>query len=147
MQARAFRLREALAPLIRIVALWRRQRPTLIAGILISLATLAAGIALMAVSVIMQLVILALSRLREHYADAHGAEVTSPDAMISALQGLDDFYSRHRVARARVDSSKMKMLFIYALADPFVSLEELFATHPPIPKRIQFLRSLKMSKN
>ncbi|MGC9271019.1 ABC transporter transmembrane domain-containing protein, partial [Acidiphilium sp.] len=48
MQARAFRLREALAPLIRIVALWRRQRPTLIAGILISLATLAAGIALMA---------------------------------------------------------------------------------------------------
>ncbi|MEM0318385.1 MAG: M48 family metalloprotease, partial [Candidatus Nezhaarchaeales archaeon] len=67
------------------------------------------------------------------------------DAMIGALQALDSFYSRYRTAKARVDSSKMKMLFIYALADPFVSLEELFATHPPIPKRIAFLRSLKGS--
>lgn len=104
---------------------------------------LLAGIALMVVSVVMQLVVLALSRLREHYADAHGAKVTSPDAMISALEGLDSFYSRYRVARARVDSSKMKMLFIYALADPVVSLEELFASHPPIEKRIAFLRALK----
>jgi heat shock protein HtpX len=63
--------------------------------------------------------------------------------MISALEGLDSFYSRYRVARARVDSSKMKMLFIYALADPVVSLEELFASHPPIEKRIAFLRALK----
>ncbi|MEM2299078.1 MAG: zinc metalloprotease HtpX [Thermofilaceae archaeon] len=110
-------------------------------GIILALA----GIALMVVSVIMQLVVLALSRLREHYADAHGAKVTSPDAMIGALQALDSFYSRYRTAKARVDSSKMKMLFIYALADPFVSLEELFATHPSIPKRIAFLRSLKGS--
>jgi len=102
-----------------------------------------AGIALMAVSVVMQLVVLALSRLREHFADAHGAKVSSPDAMIAALEGLDSFYSRYRVARARVNASKMKMLFIYALADPFVGLEELFASHPPIPKRIAFLRALK----
>ncbi|MCS7104740.1 MAG: zinc metalloprotease HtpX [Thermofilaceae archaeon] len=101
-----------------------------------------AGVALMVVSVIIQLVVLALSRLREHYADAHGAKVSSPGAMISALQGLDSFYRTYRTARAKVDSSKLKMLFIYALADPFVSLEELFASHPPIPKRIAFLRSL-----
>jgi heat shock protein HtpX len=104
---------------------------------------LLAGIALMVVSFVMQLVVLALSRLREHYADAHGAKVTSPDAMIAALEGLDSFYSRYRAARARVDTSKMKMLFIYALADPAVGLEELFATHPPIEKRIAFLRALK----
>lgn len=104
---------------------------------------LLAGVALMVVSVIMQLVVLALSRLREHYADTQGAKVTSPDAMIGALEALDSFYARYKAARARVDSSKLKMLFIYALADPFVSLEELFATHPPIPKRIAFLRSLK----
>ena len=104
---------------------------------------LLAGIVLMVVSVVMQLVVLALSRLREHFADAHGAKVSSPDAMIAALEGLDSFYSRYRVARARVDASKIKMLFIYALADPFVSLEELFASHPPIPKRIAFLRALK----
>lgn len=104
---------------------------------------LLAGIALMVASVVMQLVVLALSRLREHYADAHGAKVTSPDAMIAALEGLDSFYSRYKAARARVETSKMKMLFVYALAEPFVSLEELFATHPQIPKRIAFLKALK----
>ena len=103
-----------------------------------------AGFALMAASVVMQLVVLALSRLREHYADAHGAEVSSPDAMIAALESLDSFYSRYKAARAKVDSSKLKMLFIYALADPFV--EELFATHPPVAKRIAFLRTLKTAR-
>jgi heat shock protein HtpX len=93
--------------------------------------------------VIIQLAVLALSRLREHYADAHGAKVTSPDAMISALASLDAFYNRYRVAKARIDDSKLKMFFIYALAEPFVSLEELLATHPPIEKRIAFLESLK----
>ena len=104
---------------------------------------LLAGIALIVVSVIMQLLVLALSRLREHYADLHGAEVTSPDAMISALQRLDAFYKRFRGALAEVSTSKLKMLYIYALASPVFSLEELFATHPPIEKRVAFLRSLK----
>jgi heat shock protein HtpX len=104
---------------------------------------LLAGIALIVISVIIQLAVLALSRLREHYADAHGAKVTSPDAMISALASLDAFYNRYRVAKARIDDSKLKMFFIYALAEPFISLEELLATHPPIEKRIAFLESLK----
>jgi len=91
----------------------------------------------------MQLLVLALSRLREHYADLHGAEVTSPDAMISALQRLDAFYKRFRGALAEVSASKLKMLYIYALASPVFGLEELFATHPPIEKRVAFLRSLK----
>lgn len=101
-----------------------------------------AGAALMAVSVLIQLGVLALSRLREFYADAHGAKVTSPQAMARALEELDSYYSRSRRARAVVGDSKLKMLFIYALADPFISLEELLSTHPPISKRIEFLRSL-----
>lgn len=104
---------------------------------------LLAGIALIVVSVIIQLVVLALSRLREHYADFHGAKVTSPDAMISALASLDSFYKRYRGAMAQVETSKLKMLYIYALASPAYGLEELFATHPPIQKRIAFLRALK----
>jgi heat shock protein HtpX len=107
---------------------------------------LLAGVALIIVSVIIQLAVLALSRLREHYADAHGAKVTSPDAMISALASLDSFYNRHEVARTKVDESKLKMLFIYAFAEPFISLEELLATHPPIQRRIAFLRSLKQGQ-
>lgn len=101
------------------------------------------GIALMAVSVIIQLAVLALSRLREHYADVHGAMVTSPDAMISALASLDSYYGSREVAKRRVEDSKLKMFFIYALAEPLVSLEELLATHPPIEKRIAFLEALK----
>ena len=103
---------------------------------------LLAGIALIVVSVVMQLLVLALSRLREYYADFHGARVTSPSAMISALQKLDAFYKRYRGAFAEVSASKLKMLYIYALASPVFSLEELFATHPSIEKRVAFLRSL-----
>lgn len=106
---------------------------------------LLAGIALIIVSVIIQLAVLALSRLREYYADAHGAKVTSPSAMISALSSLDAFYKRYRGAMARVDASKLKMLFIYALANPAFGLEELLATHPPIEKRIEFLRAISRS--
>jgi len=101
-----------------------------------------AGVALMAASILIQLGVLALSRLREFYADAHGAKVTSPQAMARALEELDSYYARSRHARAVVKDSKLKMLFIYALADPFVSLEELLSTHPPIRKRIAFLMSL-----
>ncbi len=104
---------------------------------------LLAGMALMAVSVLIQLGVLALSRLREFYADAHGAKVTTPDSMIKALRSLNSFYSRYKAAKAKVDSSKLKMLFIYALADPYVSFEELLSTHPPIEKRIVFLAALK----
>lgn len=104
---------------------------------------LLAGMALMAVSVLIQLGVLALSRLREFYADAHGAKVTTPDSMIKALRSLNSFYSRYKAAKAKVDSSKLKMLFIYALTDPYVSFEELLSTHPPIEKRIAFLSTLK----
>ncbi len=100
----------------------------------------AAGAALMVLSVVVQLAVLALSRLREFYADAHGAKVTSPFAMINALKSLDSFYRRY--GKSYVESSKLKTLFIYALAEPFIGLEELLSTHPPIWKRVEFLESL-----
>jgi heat shock protein HtpX len=100
----------------------------------------AIGGVLMVLSVLVQLAVLALSRLREFYADAHGAKVTSPFAMIGALKSLDSFYRRY--GRSYIESSKLRTLFIYALAEPFVGLEELLSTHPPIWKRIAFLESL-----
>ncbi len=100
----------------------------------------AAGAALMVLSVVVQLAVLALSRLREFYADAHGAKVTSPFTMINALKSLDSFYRKY--GKSYVESSKLKTLFIYALAEPFIGLEELLSTHPPIWKRVAFLESL-----
>jgi len=100
----------------------------------------AVGAALMVLSVVVQLAVLALSRLREFYADAPGAQVTSPLAMIGALRSLDSFYRRY--GKSYIESSKLRTLFIYALAEPFVGLEELLSTHPPIWKRIAFLESL-----
>jgi heat shock protein HtpX len=89
--------------------------------------------------------VLALSRLREYYADAHGAKVTSPATMISALQSLEKFYGRYRSARSVVENSKIRALFIYALTEPFIGLEELLSTHPPTRKRIEFLKTLTIA--
>jgi len=99
------------------------------------------GIALVVVSILLQLAVLALSRLREYYADAHGAKVTSPYAMIGALESLDKFY-RSYGAKRWIEDSKIKALFIYALSEPFIGLEEVLSTHPPIYKRISFLKTL-----
>ncbi len=105
-----------------------------------ALVVAAVGALLVVLSILIQLGVLALSRLREFYADAHGARVTSPFAMIGALKSIDGFYKRF--GRAGVESSKLRTLFIYAFAEPFVGLEELLSTHPPVWKRIAFLESL-----
>ncbi len=100
----------------------------------------AVGALLMVFSILIQLGVLALSRLREFYADAHGAKVTSPFAMIGALKSISGFYERF--GKARVENNAFKTLLIYAFAEPFVGLEELLSTHPPVWKRIAFLESL-----
>jgi len=101
----------------------------------------ALGVLLIAISILLQLAVLGLSRLREYYADAHGAKVTSPYSMINALKLLDMFYRSAR-AKAVISSSGLKPLFIYAFTEPFIGLEELLSTHPPIYKRISFLETL-----
>ncbi len=100
----------------------------------------AVGGVIMALSILIQFAVLALSRLREFYADAHGAKVTSPYAMIGALRSLDGFYKRF--GKSTVANSRLKTLFIYAFTEPFIGLEELLSTHPPIWKRIAFLETL-----
>ncbi|MEM1560001.1 MAG: zinc metalloprotease HtpX [Ignisphaera sp.] len=99
------------------------------------------GAVLIVLSIIVQIIVLSLSRLREYYADAHGAKVSSPNYMINALKSLDKFY-RSTGAKAIVANSRLKPLFIYALTEPFVGLEELLSSHPPVYKRIAFLETL-----
>jgi len=86
------------------------------------------------VPIIALLVRLAISRVREFAADKGGAELSSREAMISALQAL------HFGPKIRVDAAPATShMFI---VNPFKgsSLFELLSTHPPIEKRIERLQ-------
>lgn len=81
----------------------------------------------------------AISREREYLADATGAEIIrDPDALASALEKIGKTKLKLRTA-----SEATAHLFI---TNPFLkdrlNIEELFATHPPIHKRVQRLRQL-----
>lgn len=72
----------------------------------------------------------ALSRRREYLADAGAVELTkNPDAMISALQKIS--------GNAAVSApSEVREMFI---ENPHSDFASIFATHPPIEKRIEAL--------
>ncbi len=92
---------------------------------------------------ISQLMAMAVSRKREYFADASGAELTrNPMALASALQKLED-------ASAPTQSIKRGAAHL-CIVDPLgrkMNAKEgrtadLFATHPPISKRIMWLKAM-----
>lgn len=92
---------------------------------------------------IAQLVAMAVSREREFLADASGSELTrNPLALASALEKID-------AAVAPTPSIKQGVAHL-CIADPrgrgvndrAGAFAELFATHPPIAKRLALLREL-----
>lgn len=96
----------------------------------------AAVLILIAVAIIVvsyvfaMLVRFALSRKREYLADAGAVELTkNPDAMIRALQKI----SGHAKLNAPAEVREM------AFENPKTGIADLFATHPPIQKRIEAL--------
>lgn len=95
------------------------------------------GIALAIISpIIVRLVQLAISRKREYLADASSAELTRyPDGLADGLEKI----KKYNEGKMKV-SEAVSHLFI---ADPTKSpLDNLFATHPPIEKRIEILREM-----
>jgi len=73
----------------------------------------------------------ALSRKREYIADAGAVELTkNPDAMIRALQKIS--------GHAKLDNVPAEVREM-AIENPRTGFAGLFATHPPIDKRIQAL--------
>lgn len=136
------------------------------------LVLLLVGLVAIVLSFVIQVLVLAFSRLREYYADTAGAYATSPRSMQRALARLHVYYYNAPRAMEHVASSKLRALFIYAFteayASPFYSylpardvrsvdidnvveqlkkqrtedVLEFFSTHPPIPKRIRFLDTL-----
>jgi heat shock protein HtpX len=89
------------------------------------------ALAMIAVAYALAIVIrFALSRRREYLADAGAVELTkNPDAMISALQKI----SGNAVINA---PAEVREMFI---ENPHSDFASLFATHPPIEKRIEAL--------
>lgn len=104
----------------------KRDNKNALPLILIGLAFAAIGFALAIVIRMM------LSRTREFVADAGAVELTkNPDAMISALRKIEGRSSLK-------GPDEVQQLFLDNQPDG-VGLEGLFATHPPIQKRIDAL--------
>lgn len=126
-----------LAYMMRHVALWgsinndrRKENPfvLIIVSILMPFAA--------------TLVQLAISRSREYAADDTGARCShSPLALASALQKLDNNIKYAHMNAEDMQQTSTASLFI---VHPFAhhSLSSLFATHPPISKRIARLQQL-----
>jgi heat shock protein HtpX len=100
-------------------------------------------VSLVLAPLIARLVAMAVSREREYLADASGSELTrNPQALASALEKID-------AAKEPTPSIKQGVAHL-CIADPRGrlineregGLAELFATHPPIAKRIALLREM-----
>ncbi len=82
------------------------------------------------------LIQLAISRSREYEADATGAQITgNPYALATALEKLDA-YSKRLPMQASPSNAHLFIVQPLLSGRDFASL---FATHPPIPKRIERL--------
>ena len=104
----------------------RRDNKNALPLILIGLAFAAVGFAL---AIVIRML---LSRTREYVADAGAVELTkNPDAMISALRKVEGRSSLK-------GPDELQQLFLDNQPNG-VGLEGLFATHPPIQKRIDAL--------
>ena len=100
-------------------------------------------IAIILAPLLAQLLAMAVSRQREYLADASGAELTrNPGALADALQRIE--------AHAEPTRSIKRGAAHLCIADPLgrrMGLKEgfwsdLFATHPPMVKRITALRQM-----
>ncbi len=77
------------------------------------------------------------SRRREYAADAFSAKVYGKDAMIAALQAIDNW-----VKRSRMEYQTSDALATMKISGQTGGFMHLFATHPPIEERVAALRRL-----
>ena len=81
----------------------------------------------------------AISREREYLADAGAAELTGyPEGLASALEKI----SGQQIKEGPLDKQALQGLYIVNPAMSRTTASLLFATHPPIEKRIQRLREM-----
>lgn len=89
--------------------------------------------------IITPLLQMAISRKREYAADATGAFITrNPHALASALQKISTDSRIEQIDKTQ----SMASIFIASPTRPRSFISELMATHPPIRKRINRLKSM-----
>ncbi|MEM0001477.1 MAG: zinc metalloprotease HtpX [Desulfurococcaceae archaeon] len=93
-----------------------------------------AGVIAIILSFIVQVLVLAFSRLREYYADAAGAFATSNRSMQRALARIHVYYNANKLAKEFVSGSKIKALFIYAFTNAYA---DPFYRYPPVEREVR----------
>ncbi|MEM5820313.1 MAG: zinc metalloprotease HtpX [Candidatus Aenigmatarchaeota archaeon] len=119
------------------------------------------GVFSVAMSFVIQILVLAFSRLREYFADLEGAKSAGKRNMQLSLAKLHYYYTANLDSLQLLRNSKIRALFILALTNALANpiknidekieelkntevspLQEFLSTHPPIPKRLRFLDTL-----
>ena len=100
-------------------------------------------IAVILAPIISQIIAMCVSRKREYLADASGAELTrNPTALASALEKISANYQPSQV----INQGTSHLCIADPLNKPIGTQEgwfaDLFATHPPIEKRIEILKQM-----
>jgi len=102
------------------------------------------GIFAMLFSFILQILILAFSRLREYFADFEGAKVNGKEIMQSSLAKIHYYYTANIDALQELRNSNTRALFIYAFAqalmNPFEDLDEVFSEDDKREKKTKRVR-------
>lgn len=100
-------------------------------------------IALILAPLISRVLAMAVSRQREFLADASGAELTrNPGALASALQKIDAAVEPTRSIKKGTAALCIANPLGSGLDDKEGFFADLFATHPPIRKRIMLLKAM-----
>ena len=84
--------------------------------------------------ILASIIVMWFSRQREFRADLGGAKLSSKENMIQALEKLKTFYSPSNLPK--------QMAAFGVSGDKQLGLMELFSSHPPLEKRIEYLRSI-----
>ena len=92
-----------------------------------------------ALSALGMLLVAAYSRKREFYADAGSAQLVGRDKMISALQRLNEIHGKIQIP------NEPKALAAFKISDNTGKTKFLFASHPPLEKRIEALQKNEFS--
>ncbi|MCA1732371.1 MAG: M48 family metallopeptidase [Acidobacteria bacterium] len=100
---------------------------------------IAAVLLIILAPILARFIYLAISRRREHLADASGAQYSRyPEGLASALEKIAA--STHKLRTAT--QATAPMYFVNPLAVTARGLADLTATHPPLSERIRILRSM-----
>ena len=119
----------------------RSREGGFVAG-LIGLGMIALGAVITVLAIIVNLAVLAFSRIREHMADLYSVRATGGDAIVRALVKIENAVVGHRSSRSLpVKPSIRNMLYIVPqLAESSPSLSSILSTHPPTHVRIYIVK-------